>query len=234
MFKSWQLMSGLGAVLLALPAFSQEDVLKDRYEDRRDLTLLVRLPNRSETYYHEATMTTFTAPTGWEEIRPQRLTRKLDPRTHTYLGIEKNLDKLKGDRTFVATVWWMQLNPTTRLSEFITDNPISGAYGEEHAILSTVYGRDRVSKPTKSLMGRLGDVYKVNIDGGPNENRYIGSMYIFEAPGERGTRWMVKVRVSYPKKSTPEDERVAAEVIRGFDRLETRPALLNPTIAPKK
>lgn len=204
-----------GVSILAVHA--QEDKpLKNKDDDRRDLTLLRRVTE--STFVHEASRITLTIPKDWSEIRPQRLTRDLEPRTSTAMGIE-----LK-DRKVVATIYWLPLQAGAKLSDLIRDKETAGSYGEEFETLLTIYGKENVRAPEKRVYnGR--SVYKVNIVGGPDrENKYDGILYAFEVDGVEG-KWFVKIRVSYPKPAkgdtTNTNEQYAEQVINSLSDIPT-------------
>jgi hypothetical protein len=192
--------------LVGQPAFAQdpkEEVLTKPFEDRRDQTLLKRVTER--TFVHELAGVAFTVPDGWKEIRPHRLARRIDPRVSTVLGIER------GDRDLVASVYWIPMNPGSKLSEWVRDTAVGGEFGEEYETLKAVYGKDRVTTPVKSRTGDF-EVYRINIRGGPDRGeRYDGTLFVFATEvGDRS--WLIKARVSFPKG----EREPAMEMFRGF------------------
>ena len=206
------LLSAALAAALGAPALAQEtreDVLTQPFEDRRDLTLLKRVTER--TFVHEVARVSFTVPAGWKEIRPHRLARRIDPRISTVLGIER------GDRDLVASIYWIPLDPGAKLSEWVRDTPVGGEYGEEYETLKAVYGKDRVTTPAR-LRHDPFDVYRINIAGGPDRgDRYDGALFVF-AVESGGATWLVKARVSFPKGDRARNEAWAMEVLQGFKR----------------
>src|SRR5262245_11846797 len=200
----------------ALAQDIKEEILTKPFEDRRDLTLLKRVTEK--TFVHEVARVSFTVPDGWKEIHPHRLARRIDPRISTVLGIER------GDRDLVASIYWIPMNPGSKLSEWARDTAISGEYGEEYETLKAVYGRDRVSIPTKQVHG-VYEVYRINIRGGPDRgDRYEGSLFVFEAESG-GRHWLVKARVSYPKAERGMTGDPATEVLSGFVQLPESPGV---------
>jgi|GEM_PF-5861155 len=196
----------------ALAQDLKEEILTKPFEDRRDLTLLKRVTEK--TFVHEVARVSFTVPEGWKEIHPHRLARRIDPRISTVLGIER------GDRDLVASIYWIPMNPGTQLSEWVRDTAISGEYGEEFETLKAVYGKDRVSIPTKLVHGSF-EVYRINIRGGPDRGeRYDGTLFVFEAESG-GRRWLVKARVTFPKG----DRDPAIDVLTGFAQLPEPPGV---------
>src|SRR5829696_3711604 len=178
----------LVAGLAALPAVGQdrkapdagEEVLTRPFEDRRDLTLLRKVTER--TFVHEAARVSFTVPHGWKEIRPHRLARRIDPRISTVLGIER------ADRDLVASLYWVPMNPGQKLADWVRDTPVGGEYGEEYETLRAVYGKDRVTTPVRVKHGPF-DVYRVHISGGPDRGeRYDGTLFVF-AVESGGQTW---------------------------------------------
>jgi hypothetical protein len=211
-------------LLLATPVVdaqdTKEEVLTKPFEDRRDLTLLRRVTER--TFFHEAARVAFTVPEGWKEIRPHRLARKIDQRISTVLGIER------ADRDLVVSLYWIPMNPRETLSFWVRDTESGGEYGEEYETLKAVYGKDRVTTPTIVKHGPF-DVYRINITGGPDRGeKYDGMLLVFEVEAG-GTHWLVKARVSFPKGDKIRTDQYANEVLDGFTRV---PDTAAP--APKK
>jgi hypothetical protein len=188
----------------------REEVLTRPFEDRRDLTLLRKVAER--VYVHDATGVTFTVPSGWTEIRPHRLARRIDPRISTVLGIER------ADRDLVASLYWVPMGPGQKLADWVRETPVGGEYGEEYETLRAVYGKERVTTPDRVRHGPF-DVYRVHVRGGPDRgDRYDGTLYVFEVESA-GTRWLLKARVSYPKAEAGRNDQYAAEVLHGYARL---------------
>ena len=200
-------------------AAADEEILTKKDDDRRDFTLLRRQSDSS--FVHQAARVSFVVPADWQEIRPHRLDRKLDPRTSTVLGIER------AERDMVATIYWLPMNPGAKLSDWVRDMDIQGEFGEEYEVLKAVYGRERVTTPERFKRGPF-EVYKITIQGGPDRgNKYNGTLYLFEVGTEEG-RWLVKVRVSYPRAEKNANETFAEEVLKGFDRLPDPPKEKEP------
>jgi hypothetical protein len=215
--------------LLAGPVVAQEskdpkeEVLVKPTDDRRDLTLLKRTPDGS--LLHEGAAVTYTIPKDWKEIPPHRLQRKIDQRIMTVLGIER------ADRDLVASIYWMPMDPIRKLSDFVRDaaGP-AGEYGEEYETLKTVYGKEKVTLPTKVKVKEI-DVYKINVKGGPDRgDKYDGTLFVFEVKPKDVT-WLVRVRVSYPKADKGINDKVADEVINGFARANVESTA--PPVAPE-
>jgi hypothetical protein len=60
------------------------------------------------------------------------------------------------------------------------------------------------------------DVHKVSIyDGHEKGGNFHGTLYAFEVTGKNG-KWMVKVRVSFPKGERDFNEKFGLEVMEGF------------------
>ena len=193
------------------PPADKEEAPVGPLDDRRDLTLLRRVTET--TFLHEAARVSYSIPTGWKEIRPHRLSRKIDPRISTVLGIER------ADRELVASLYWIPMNPDQRLSHWVRETPAGtpGEYGEEYETLKTVYGKDHVSTPVRFRSGPF-DVYRINITGGPDRgDKYDGVLFVF-AVESGGATWLVKARVSFPKGDRTRNEAWAREVLNGFKR----------------
>lgn len=186
----------------------KEDILT-RIEDSNDLTLLKRITEK--TYVHEPTLVAYTIPEGWKEMQPRRLERSIDKRINTKLGIEN------ASRDLVASLYWIQMNPTQKLDDYIRDKaaPISGEYGEEYETLKAVYGKDRVTVPSKLKHGPF-DVYRIYIYGGPERGeKYDGTLFAWEVEKD-GKRWLVKARISFPKAERSVNDQYAMEVLQGY------------------
>jgi hypothetical protein len=189
------------------PKDVKEEVLTKPFDDRRDLTLLRRVSDN--VFMHELARVSFTVPKGWEEIPPQRLARRIDPRVSTVLGSEKD------GRSLVATLYWMPMTPGQKLSEWARDIEIGGEYGEEYETLKAVYGKDRVSTPAKVRHGPF-DVYRIAITGGKERaGRLDGTLYVFEVENPND-RWLLKARISTPNAEKAAGEKYAAEVLNGY------------------
>ncbi len=234
------LFLGLACAALAQPAKdpkepkeprenNKEEVLVKPDDDRRDLTQLRR--TGEDSFVHEAAKTTYTIPKGWKEIRPYRLARKLDTRPSTVLGIERN------DRDMVATMYWIAVPVGAKFSDWIREADVAGEFGEEYETLKVVYGADKVTKPVKMSAGGF-EVHKVNVKGGPDRgDKYDGTLYLFQVASEEG-RWLVKVRVSYPK-AERNGEQWAEEVLGGYakvpdTKVEPKVPLVEEKVPEKK
>ena len=221
------LFLGLAGAALAQPpepkaAPPKDEVPVKKDDDRRDLTLLRRTGDNS--FLHEAAKTTYTIPKGWTEIRPYRLTRKLEERTSTVLGVERQ------DRDMVASMYWIAVPKGAKFSEWIREADVAGEYGEEYETLKVIYGADKVAKPVKVAVNGF-DVHKVNVKGGPDRgDKYDGTLYLFEVASDEG-RWLVKVRVSYPK-ADRNGEQWAEEVLSGYARVPEKEKDKAPAVVP--
>lgn len=201
----------------------KDDLPAKPSEDRRDLTLLKRISER--TFVHEPTNVAYTIPEGWKEIRPHRLARNIDKHISTVLGIEH------GPRELVASLYWIQMTPTQKLSDWVRDTPTPtmGEYGEEFETLKAVYGKDHVTVPTKFKHGPF-QVYQINIQGGPERaEKYDGTLFVFEADRE-GEKWLVKARISFPKGDRAINDQFARDVLQGYSIMPPD----KPASEPKK
>ena len=193
------------------PSKDRDDAPVRPVDDRRDQTHLRRVSEN--TYLHEAARVSFTVPTGWKEMRPHRLNRKIDPRISSVLGIERS------DRELVASLYWIPMNPDQHLSHWVRETAAGtpAEYGEEYETLKTIYGKDHVNTPTRLQSGPF-DVYRINITGGPDRgDKYDGALFVF-AVESGGATWLVKARVSFPKGDRGRNEAWAMEVLQGFKR----------------
>jgi hypothetical protein len=198
----------------ALAQETKEEILTKSFEDRRDLTLLKRVTER--TFVHEIARVSFTVPTGWKEIPPHRLARRIDTRISTVLGVERD------DRDLVASIYWMPMNPGAKLTEWVRDTAFAGEYGEEYETLKAVYGKNQVTTPLKIRQGTF-EVYRINITGGPDRgDRYDGALFVFESESG-GRNWLIRARVSYPKSDRTRADEYAMEVLGGFSQVGPRP-----------
>ena len=198
---------------------TKEEILLKKDDDRRDLTQLKRL--NGSNFLHEAAKTTYAIPDNWREIRPYRLKRDFEQRVSTVLGIER------ADRDMVATIYWIPIPVGAKYSDWIRATEVGGEFGEEFETLKVVYGVDKVSKPEKMTYGNF-DVHRINVKGGPDKGeKYDGTLFLFEVTGVQG-RWIVKVRVSYPRTDRPDNGvQWSEEVLSGFARVP------DPKVAPE-
>ena len=210
----------------ALPSAFGQDVKEDvlTRADRRSPRLYVAEADfRTNVPVHEPTGIVYKIPKGWKEIRPHRLERKIDKRIDTILGIESS------ERDLVASLYWIQMPATRNLSNFVRENPdpATGEYGEEYETLKAVYGKGRVTKPTKIKYGPF-DVYRMHISGGPERSeKYDGELFVFEV--DRGDmRWLIKARVSFPKADRATTDPIALEVLHGYSLLPTDKPVAEP------
>ena len=193
------------------PPADKEETPVGPLDDRRDLTLLRRVTET--TFLHEAARVSFTVPAGWKEIRPHRLSRKIDPRISTVLGIER------ADRELVASLYWIPMNPDQRLSDWVRETPTGtpAEYGEEYETLKTVYGKDHVSTPVRSRSGPF-DVYRINITGGPDRGTSTTGCCSCSPSSPAGRRGWSRPACRSPKGDRARNEAWAMEVLNGFKR----------------
>lgn len=196
------------------PTSSKEEILIKPDEDRRDLTLLVRSTTNTNEFIHKAAKVSFVIPNGWKEIRPQRLYRKLNPRTSSVLGIELFIQR--EDRDVVASVYWLPIGVGEKLGDWIRTEAVDNEYGEEYETLKAIYGRENVTLPKLEAYGSF-NVFKVSFKGGPR-SADGGTLYVFEVSTTEG-RWMLKVRVTYPLADKAANEKYAEDVIRSFNKI---------------
>jgi hypothetical protein len=189
------------------------DSLPKNSDERRDQTNLRRVTEK--VFVHDLAGIAFKIPEKWEELPPHRLARKIDQRVSTVLSIHQR------DADVAASLSWIPLNPGQKLSEFVTDTPIAGEYGEEYETLRVVYGKDRVSLPVKIKPGEF-EIYRININGGPEKGeKYDGTLFLNEVQnGER--TWMLKARISFPKGDRTKYDQLAMDVLRGYSRVPAK------------
>jgi hypothetical protein len=184
----WLLSAVLAGFVGLAPARAQdpkEDVLTRPLEDRRDLTLLRRVSER--TFVHEVARVSFTVPEGWTEIPPHRAARRIDRRPSTLLGVEHT------GRAGVASLVWTMLDPGARPTDWARDTSVRGEYGEEYETLKAVYGPDRVAVPARVRDGPF-EGYRIDIRAGQG-GQGPGALFVF-AVEAGGTTWLLKARVS--------------------------------------
>ncbi|HEX3147555.1 MAG TPA: hypothetical protein VHR66_05690 [Gemmataceae bacterium] len=196
------------AALGPLPAGGQdpkEHVLTRPSEDRRDLTLIRRVSER--TFVHDAAGVSFTVPAGWTEIPPHPAARKLDRRSSTLLGAQHS------DRAQVASLVWTELDPGARTTDWVRETPAKGEYGEEYETLKAVYGAGRVTVPVRFRSGPF-DVYRIDIRAGPGvADQAAGTLFVFFVES-RGTTWLLKARVTSTRGDRHEADSLA--VLAGY------------------
>jgi len=158
------------------------------------------LPNR--TFIHTDSKSSLRAPLGWNIIAPYRLRRTT---ASTVLGLDKD------DQRVSVTVVWSPLG--NLLFSDIIRAAADENLGDEYALLQTVYGKGKVSRPTTMKVGPY-TVFKVLIDDGPEKNS-AGAVYLFEA-GSGANRWKVKVRAVYPQMNREEYMKQVEEVVNQF------------------
>jgi hypothetical protein len=161
------------------------------------------LPDR--TFVHEQSRLMIQLPDGWEIPSPYRLRRQ---NSSSVLGFEKE------DPRIAATIIWSPMG--TRPWEEVIRATAEDNKGEEYATLVTVYGKDKVQRPTTMKAGPF-TVYKVLIDGGPDKGD-AGVLYLFEV-GKGDNRWKVRIRAVYPQLNREEHMKKIEEVISKFKLL---------------
>jgi hypothetical protein len=172
-----------------------------------DDTGVLALSNR--TFHHKDSKTALRVPDGWTIIPPYRLRKTT---TFSALGLEK-----ENPRVAVTIVWSPLGNrPWSDVIRAAEDENL----GEEYALLRTVYGKDKVGRPTTMKVGPF-TVFKVLLDDGPDDKsgKFAGAVYLFEA-GAGDDRWKVKIRAVYPQVGREEYIRQVEEVIGQFTREE--------------
>ena len=162
------------AVAEALAADSGIDVLANRTYIHRDSKTFVRVP----LYWGEKD----------ENLpNPYRLRKDISSSVMT-------VDKI--DPRVTVTIIWSKLGG--RQWSEIVRTAEDDNLGEEYALLVTVYGKAKVSRPTSLRLGSF-DVFKILLDDGPDgPAKSAGAVYLFEAGGP-DNRWKVKVRAVYPQ-----------------------------------
>lgn len=160
------------------------------------------LPDR--TFIHKDSKTALKIPPGWTIISPYRLRKTT---ASTVLGMEKENPLVS------TTVIWSPVGKKP-YTDFI--RPSSQAHIiDEYELLLTVYGKNKVSKPTTMLVGPF-TVHKILVDDGPDrEGRYAGAVYLFES-GPNDNRWCVKIRTIYPALNREVYVKQVEEVINSF------------------
>lgn len=161
------------------------------------------LPNR--TYVHEASKVVIRVPKDWRIHVPYRLRKST---TSSILGLE--MGKEKDNPHLAVTILWSPLGARP-FSDFIRASDEENL-GEEYAMLLTVYGKSKISRPTTVKLGAF-TFYKITIDDGPDrEGNNVGAEYLFEA-GSGENRWKVKIRAVYPQLNREEYMRQVEELI---------------------
>ena len=201
--------------MLATPAFAQdtkEEILTKAFEDRRDLTLLKRVTEK--TFVHEAGASVVHGAGGVEGNSPaptrppNRYADQHGPRNRARRPRPGRICLLDPDESGPA-----------KLTDWVRDEAVSGEFGEEYETLKAVYGKDRVTTPRKVRHGSF-DVYRISISGGPDRGeRYDGSLFAFEVESF-GQSWLIKARVSFPKSDGARADRIHD---RGAQRVQSAP-----------
>ena len=162
------------------------------------------LPNR--TFVHKESKTNLKVPAGWTILPPYRLRKTT---TSSVLGIEKENPRI------AMTIVWSHMNnrPWTDVIRATEGDDL----GEEYSILTTVYGKAKVSRPTTYKVGPI-TVFKVLVDDGPDKV-YAGALYLFEA-GTGDQRWKVKIRANFPQMGREEYIKQVEEVVAQFTLMQ--------------
>jgi hypothetical protein len=160
------------------------------------------LPDR--VFIHRDAKTAVKIPDGWTIIAPYRLRKSS---ASSVLGVEKENPRV------ATTIIWSPLGsrPWSDVIRAAEDENL----GEEFAILTLIYGKSKVSRPTTIKVGEF-TVYKVLVDAGPNnEGKSAGAVYLFET-GAGANRWKVKVRAVFPQLNRQEYVKQIEELIEQF------------------
>jgi hypothetical protein len=221
MFPLRLLLALLTAATVGLPLAVAQDPAAKKLKDDAPVKVTEELRNETHlrrvsenTYVHKPAGISFTVPSGWKEIPPHRLSRKIDPRITSVLGLERP------DRELVASLVWVPMLPDQQLSHWVRETANAGEYGEEYETLKTVYGKDRVTPPVRFKSGPF-DVYRMNISGGSDKpGHYDGVLYLF-AVESGGSNWLVKVRISFPKGDQAKNDTWSQEILSGLDKMPT-------------
>ncbi len=172
-----------------------------------DDTGVLSLPDR--VFQHKDSKTALRVPDGWTIIPPYRLRKST---TSSVLGLEK-----ENPRVAVTVIWSPLGNrPWSDVIRAAEDENL----GEEYALLTTVYGKNKVGRPTTMKVGPF-TVFKVLVDDGPDDKsgKFAGAVYLFES-GTGEDRWKVKIRAVYPQAGREEYIRQVEELIGKFTREE--------------
>ncbi|QVL31507.1 hypothetical protein KIH39_22080 [Telmatocola sphagniphila] len=158
-------------------------------------------------FIHRDSGTLFKTPPGWKAITPQRLRR--DAKT-SVMGLER-----PNDVNVIVNVTYSPLEGR-KFSDSVNSAPDSnGEYGEEHTMLTTIYGKDRVSKPQLMQVGGFA-VYKIKVESGAfPEDQSVGLVYLFES-GLSDKRWKIKVRANVPKIAEAADTEALNSLLNAF------------------
>ncbi len=158
-------------------------------------------------WVHRDSATVFRTPVSWLAITPQRLRR--DSKT-TVMGVER-----VGDLRAVVNVTYSPLE-TRKFSDSISlTADKTGDFGEEYAMLTAVYGKERVGKPVAQSIGTY-SVIKIRIEAGPiPEDQSVGVVYFFET-GVTDKRWKIKIRANFPKISEVLYQEQLGSLLRAF------------------
>lgn len=158
-------------------------------------------------YVHRESGTMFRPTPGWLTVTPQRLRRFA---ATTVMGLER-----AGDLRIITNVTYTPLEGR-KYAELITATADkNGDFGEEHAMLNAIYGKERVGKPETTRVGSF-SITKIRIAPGPiPEDQQVGLVYLFEA-GTGEKRWKVKVRSNFPSNSEPMYAEMLDKLVQGF------------------
>jgi hypothetical protein len=158
------------------------------------------MPDR--VYVHEESKVLMRIPDGWTVPAPYRLRKATNS---SILGLEKE------DPRIAMTIIFSPLG-NRPWDEVIRATPEENR-GDEYATLVTVYGKEKLSKPTTMRVGPF-TVYKILIDDGPDKGD-AGALYLFET-GKADNRWKVRIRAIYPSQNREEYMKQVENVISKF------------------
>jgi hypothetical protein len=95
--------------------------------------------------------------------------------------------------------------------------PMEEALKLEVALLTMLYGQDKVGKPEPIMAkGKAGS--KITVDGGPTrDGREAGVVYLFETGPDDKNRWKVKVRGTVLRVKQAEGVAAVEKLLEGFE-----------------
>ena len=162
-------------------------------------------------YVHRESKSYVRIPPGWVITEPYRL-RPTNPTSVIIL----NRDEPKVS----ASILWSPLGKKNWKDVIRAD--ADDDLGEEYSILTLVYGKGKVSRPTTLDLG-TNHVYKVMIEDGPDrDGKTAGALYLFEA-GQGENRWKVKIRANFPNINREEYTKTIEDMIKQFGNLDQKP-----------
>ncbi|MCS6898116.1 MAG: hypothetical protein NZM29_09100, partial [Nitrospira sp.] len=161
------------------------------------------------TYLHELAGLTFTVPPGWKEIKPSRLSRKIDPRVNTVLRLDDP------ERDMTVAIYWLPLAGSEKVADWVREGSGDREYGEEYETLKTIYGGQRVSLPTR-VRSIPFEPYRISIKSSTESGlKYDGALFLFEVGAGR-TTFLVRLRFMYPAGDSLIHEQAMMDVLKGF------------------